>query len=284
MRLLLEYSFNLSFTDICAGALDRLDAGERERLNALMARLIQGDPVQYVTGYAPFCGRDFSVRQGVLIPRPETEELCEWIVSEEKNRFPLSRGIKGVSPYAGLPSPARRPPRILDIGTGSGCIAVTLALDIPHAQVTAWDISPRALQIARDNAERLGADVMFVERDVLAAPQKAESDSYDIIVSNPPYICEQEAKLMEDNVLKHEPHTALFVPDDDPLLFYRHIALHARQMLKTDGLLYLEINPAYALQTKEMLEAKGFTDISIRNDQFGKQRMIKARKQAVSPF
>ena len=261
MRLLLECRFNLSFTDICAGALERMGTKEQALLENLMLRLEQGEPIQYVIGVANFCNRDFAVEPDVLIPRPETEELCYWIMQDAKNTPPTPKGKT-----------------ILDIGTGSGCIAITLALDIPQTKVTAWDISREALVVAQRNADKLCcANVMFQERDVLS---KNEDDNslYDIIVSNPPYICKKEATEMEANVLEHEPHTALFVPDDDPLLFYRNIADYSAKALKPNGLLYFELNPLYAEETKEMLAEKNFVNIIIKEDQFGKHRMIRAQK------
>lgn len=259
VRLLLECRFNLSFTDICAGALERMGTKEQALLESLMLRLEQGEPIQYVIGFANFCNRDFAVEPDVLIPRPETEELCYWIVQDAKNATPTSQGKT-----------------ILDIGTGSGCIAITLALDIPKTKVTAWDISKEALVIAQRNADKLCcANVTFQERDVLSQ-NEVDNSLYDIIVSNPPYICKKEAEDMEANVLEHEPHTALFVPDNDPLLFYRHIAEYAAKTLKPHGKLYFEINPLYAGQIKKMLAEQGFIDIILKEDQFNKQRMIKA--------
>ena len=261
VRLLLECSFGLSYTDICAGALDRLSADDSALLETLMQRLEKGEPVQYVTGYASFCNRDFMVRPGVLIPRPETEELVEKIIRSS--------------------SEGKEKEHILDIGTGSGCIAITLALDIPDAEVTAWDISEEALAIAQENAKALGAGVRFQNVDVLSENKTLlyGNEDYNTIVSNPPYICEKEAGEMESNVLEHEPHTALFVPDDDPLLFYRHIAEYAKTALKHGGRLFFEINPLYAEEIKEMLAEKGFVKIFVKEDLFGKQRIIKAQRK-----
>jgi len=259
VRLLLECRFNLSFTDICAGALERMGTKEQALLESLMLRLEQGEPIQYVIGFANFCNRDFTVEPCVLIPRPETEELCYWIAQDAKNT---------------APTPQDR--TILDIGTGSGCIAITLALDIPQTKVTAWDISKEALVVACANADALKAtNVTFAQKDILKE-EVGGGCLYDIIVSNPPYICKKEADEMEQNVLEYEPHTALFVPDNDPLLFYRHIAEYAAKTLKPHGKLYFEINPLYAGQIKKMLAEQGFIDIIVKEDQFNKQRMIKA--------
>lgn len=271
VRLVLADCFGFSLTDICCGALDNLSPENSMRLDELMRRLEEGEPVQYVTGKAMFCGREFAVRPGCLIPRPETEELCQWIVDETLR-------------YENEDEDGKI--RILDIGTGSGCIAITLALDIKDSKVTAWDISSDALAIAKDNADALHADVDFEIRDALnLSVEKGNSNSLptgegwgraSIIVSNPPYICNKESQDMEQNVLDHEPHLALFVPDDDPLLFYRKIAEYAVQTLTPNGALYFEINPLYVTQLSEMLRRTGFQDIETRTDAFGKQRMVKA--------
>ena len=210
-------------------------------------------PVQYVVGKAWFCDRQFIVRQGCLIPRPETEELCRWIVSD-----------------------SHVDSSILDIGTGSGCIAITLSLDIKDAKVDAWDISDDAIAIARENAEALEAKVNIGKNDALNPPHDVEK--YDVIVSNPPYICNRERLDMDENVLEYEPHTALFVPDDDALLFYRSIARYAFAALRKGGRLYFEINPLYAEEMVMTLEEEGMGDVELREDQFGKQRFIKATK------
>lgn len=210
-------------------------------------------PVQYVVGKAWFCDRQFIVRQGCLIPRPETEELCRWIVSDSHTKT-----------------------SILDIGTGSGCIAITLSLDIKDAKVDAWDISDDAIAIARENAEALEAKVNIGKNDALNPPHDVEK--YDVIVSNPPYICNRERLDMDENVLEYEPHTALFVPDDDALLFYRSIARYALAALRKGGRLYFEINPLYAEEMVMTLEEEEMGDVELREDQFGKQRFIKATK------
>ena len=233
VRLLLFDVFGMTLTDICGGALDHLSDQEQSQLERLMQQLEEGAPVQYVTGKAAFADRTFRVAPGVLIPRPETEELCRMV---ERNS----------------PQDAR----ILDIGTGSGCIAITLALDMPQTSVTAWDISPEALNIAQENAHLLGAAVDFQLHDALSPP---EADAtWDVIVSNPPYICLNEQKDMEPHVLDHEPHQALFVPDDNPLLFYEAITRYASRALRKDGFLAFEINPLYATQTITMMKRYGF--------------------------
>ena len=250
----LDVCFGLSKADILCGAVEEMTAEKTAELNKIFGRLTEGEPVQYVLGRAEFCGRWFSVRPGVLIPRPETEELCAWITADSK---------------------ASASPKVLDIGTGSGCIAITLQLDMPESKVTAWDISADALDVARENAKQLGANVSFVRQDALNAKPEGK---WDVIVSNPPYICEKEKKDMAVNVLEHEPHTALFVPDADPLLFYRAITRLAVQTLSKGGRLYFEINPIYADDTCRMMRAEGMTAVELRSDMYGKQRMAKGVK------
>lgn len=250
----LDVCFGLSKADILCGAVEEMKPEDTDRLRNIFSRLTVGEPVQYVLGRAEFCGRWFDVRPGVLIPRPETEELCAWITADSKE---LDR------------------PKVLDIGTGSGCIAITLQLDMPESRVTAWDISPDALDVARHNAQRLGAPVNFRRHDALSAMPEGE---WDVIVSNPPYICEKEKKDMAVNVLEHEPHTALFVPDADPLLFYRAITRLAVQTLSKGGRLYFEINPIYADDTCRMMRAEGMEAVELRSDMYGKQRMAKGVK------
>lgn len=250
----LDVCFGLSKADILCGAVEEMTAEKTAELNKIFGRLMEGEPVQYVLGRAEFCGRWFDVRPGVLIPRPETEELCAWITADSK---------------------ASASPKVLDIGTGSGCIAITLQLDMQESKVTAWDISADALDVARENAQQLGANVNFVKLDALNAKPEGE---WDVIVSNPPYICEKEKKDMAVNVLEHEPHTALFVPDADPLLFYRAITRLAVQTLSKGGRLYFEINPIYADDTCHMMRAEGMTAVELRSDMYGKQRMAKGVK------
>jgi len=230
-----------------------------------MPRLEGGEPIQYVLGRACFCGRSFAVAPGVLIPRPETEELCRLIIDTH--------------PSESL--------NILDIGTGSGCIAITLALEMPDAEVEAVDISPEALAIAGANAARLGAKVSFHQYDILSEDSPPlgrgrgwgapSTPKYDIIVSNPPYICERERADMERNVLDYEPHTALFVPDDDPLLFYRTIGQKALTMLVPGGILCFEINPLYCDQLIELLRSQGYCEVETVSDSFGKRRFVTAK-------
>ena len=197
----------------------------------------------------------------MLIPRPETEELCRWIVESE------NRKVNGENCS------------VLDIGTGSGCIAITLAAELSQAQVTAWDISAEALRVAEENARRSHVHVSFEQVDALHIPHSSSLvPHFSILVSNPPYICLKERDAMDANVLEHEPHTALFVPDDDPLLFYRAIAQYGREALKDGGWLYFEINPLYAEPLCDMLCAMRFCHVEIKTDQYGKQRMIRAQR------
>lgn len=274
-RMLLEDLFSLSFADILCGATEHLSDADTLRLQQSVARLLDTEPLQYVTGKAFFCGHPFHVAPGVLIPRPETE----WIVDTAVNLVTSSA------------------PRILDIGTGSGCIAtsISLALVDKHCYTEAWDISEDALRIAADNAERLGADVKFRRRDALRLEEdfpaeenqsgaevliadNASSASWDVIVSNPPYICNREAADMHANVLRHEPHLALFVPDTDPLLFYRAIASYAMRSLRKGGWLLFECNTLYAHDTAQMASDMGFATSVVEDDCFGKPRFVKAQK------
>ena len=258
-RMVYEVRFNLTLSDLFIGKDTQLSANDQAELAEITQRLEQQEPVQYVLGQADFCGRTFLVNQHVLIPRPETEELCRWIISEFRDESLEFRDCS-----------------ILDIGTGSGCIAITLAADLPKAEVTAWDISGEALQVARENAKRLHFNVIFELADALNTP--LDHERWDVIVSNPPYICNKERARIEANVLDHEPHTALFVPDDSPLLFYSAIAQYGLTALKTGGRLYFEINPLYAQELAELLSMMSYHDIEIKNDTYGKQRMIRARR------
>ena len=214
--------------------------------------------MQYVVGKAWFCDRQFIVRPGCLIPRPETEELCRWI----ENDISLDT------------------PSILDVGTGSGCIAVTLALDIKGASVDAWDISDDAIAIANDNIHSLKADVNVMKCDAQNPP--SEMDKYDVIVSNPPYVLDSERATMHRNVLDHEPATALFVPDHDPLLFYRAIARYASRALKPGGTLLFETNTAFAHDVALLSEEVGMERVEVRNDRYGKPREVGASRRAAT--
>ena len=325
VRTVLDALFGMSLTDICLGKVTQLSADDTTRLEKIMQRLEKSEPVQYVLGSEWFAGRLFDVAPGVLIPRPETEDLVKWACDEAKEKEkednskeergkeekevskkreaqkkeeqPLSSPLKEEKeglrkgedaskkeeqllsslfknnkevPEKGEEAPH---PSILDIGTGSGCIAITVALALPQARVTAWDISTDALAIAAGNAHRLGASVRFEHQDALSAPD--DEERWDVIVSNPPYICDRERADMSDNVLSYEPELALFVPDSDPLLFYRAIARYASKALKHGGRLLFETNTAYAHEVAQAMADEGFTAIEVRNDCFGKPRMVK---------
>ena len=257
-RILIEELFGLSYTDIVCGATDQLSADDTLRLDTAVRRIEQGEPLQHVLGYADFCGNHFGVNASVLIPRPETE----WLVDEGER---LMNGASNAAPSA--------PKRILDIGTGSGCIAISLKLRLGEAYVEAWDISEEALRTAESNAKALKAEVAFCKRDALRAEESVAP--WDLIVSNPPYICDSERADMDDNVLLHEPHTALFVPDDDPLRFYRAIARYALRSLNNGGSLLFECNTRYAEATGEMMRKMGFEDVTVNDDCFGLPRFVK---------
>lgn len=231
-----------------------LSPKKEQELEDILQRLSRFEPLQYIEGRTLFLGREFWVAPGVLIPRPETEELVELMLKE-------------------IPADAR----ILDVGTGSGCIAISLAKELPDALVTAWDVSPEALSVARANARKLQADVRFVECDVLAC-QVDEVGLYDVIVSNPPYVTEAEKADMEPNVLQWEPSLALFVPDDDPLRFYRRIAVLGRDMLADGGRLYFEINRAYGREMVEMLRTMGYVRVRVEKDLSQNDRFVIAEK------
>ena len=218
-------------------------------LESALERLAKGEPLQYVIGSTPFCGLVFRVDGRVLIPRPETAELVEWVAQD-------------AAPSGSL----------LDVGTGSGCIAISLANRLPGWKVQGWDISDGALEVARENNRLNGTQVEFRKVDIL----NAESDCrFDVIVSNPPYVLDSEKGQMEDTVLEYEPHLALFVSDSDPLLFYRAIAAFGHRTLNPGGKLYFEINPLKVEEMKDMLMGAGYRDVEVRNDIFGKPRMIK---------
>lgn len=257
-RILIEELFGLSYTDIVCGATDQLSADDTLRLDTAVRRIEQGEPLQHVLGYADFCGNHFGVNASVLIPRPETE----WLVDEGER---LMNSASNAAPSA--------PKRILDIGTGSGCIAISLKLRLGEAYVEAWDISEEALRTAESNAKALKAEVAFCKRDALRAEGRVAP--WDLIVSNPPYICDSERADMDDNVLLHEPHTALFVPDDDPLRFYRAIARYALRSLNNGGSLLFECNTRYAEATGEMMREMGFEDVTVNDDCFGLPRFVK---------
>lgn len=255
--VVLEDAFGLSHTDIYLGKDTAFSEDDTIRLEKILRRLEQGEPVQYVIGTAQFCNLTFRVTPDTLIPRPETEELVGWVASLLPFEAPCS---------------------VLDVGTGTGCIAISLAKQFPRAQVTAWDISEGALAVARQNAQANGVTVDFRRTDVLevvnesAASTPTHAPLY--IVSNPPYICERERAEMETHVLDYEPASALFVPDADPLLFYRALARLGQQLHAAAVL--VEINQAYGQETVRMFQSSGYSNVELRRDIYGKDRMIKA--------
>ncbi|MBS1771753.1 MAG: peptide chain release factor N(5)-glutamine methyltransferase [Bacteroidetes bacterium] len=246
------------------GKLERLTnkdknftTAQEKQYNNIKAQLQQAVPLQYIIGKTWFMNREFSVNSSVLIPRPETEELVQWIVSDCKD--------------------SNQQPTILDIGTGSGCIAVSLKLELPESKVEACDVSPGAVLVARANADMLGADMTLQAIDFTYVSQHDLLGKYDIIVSNPPYIPYTEKHTLHANVVEHEPHVALFVPGDEPLLFYDLIADFGKTHLNNKGLIYCELDRDYSTQAKALFESKGYADVEIRKDLHGNTRMLKAK-------
>lgn len=271
-RMLVEEKFSLSFADIICGGVEALSDADKQWIEAAVKRLEQGEPIQYVLGWAWFGGLKFNVRSGVLIPRPETEWLVDNICAH--------------------PAPSNdRPLRILDIGTGSGCIALSIKQRLTETYVEAWDISTEALSIAADNARSLGLDVVWRQQDALNITPNVlsttpndnsvvpDSPLWDVIVSNPPYICERERTDMARNVLEHEPSTALFVPDTDPLLFYRAITRYAVGSLNEGGRMLFECNTLYAGDTARMMADEGMTATQVYDDCFGKPRFAVGKRK-----
>ncbi len=276
--LLMEKAAGLSPTDALTNAPQAEE--HHTTLLALAERVAQGEPVQYVLGEADFCGMTLKVAPGVLIPRPETEELVKWVVEEVRTLRTQS------SPNN--PSNRNTPTTLLDIGTGSGCIAIALAHLLPHAHVEAWDISEDALRIAHENAQRQGVNITFRQVDVMGNPDSLEIPDFpeipgnpvppfSLLISNPPYICQEEAQEMEPHVLEHEPGIALFVPNDDPLRFYRRIGELGRQgLLAPGGLLFFEVNRRFGHEVVSLLQQMGYHEVELRKDIFGNDRMVKA--------
>lgn len=253
-KLLLTQVFGMSVVELYAGKDTIFSANEQKQLDDILIRLQKQEPIQYIIGMEEFYGLTFEVNGDVLIPRPETGELIDWIVKEHKHAQA----------------------KILDIGTGSGCIAISLAKNLEAAEVVSWDVSEEALQVAARNCRRNDVRVILEHRDVLQASPTGER--FDMIVSNPPYITEKEKTDMSANVLDWEPELALFVPDDKPLLFYKKIAELGVDMLVPGGKLYFEINREYGRQTVDMLVGLGYKNIELRKDLFQNDRMIKAEK------
>lgn len=256
--LLAEKLLHLSRIDIALQLDDTLTSDEEINFNQAIDRLKINEPVQYILGETEFFGYPFLVNKQVLIPRPETEELVSWIIEDVD----------------------KKKATILDIGTGSGCIAISLAKKLNNAVVSAIDISNKAIEVAKKNALVNNVNVEYSSVDVLNFEDKLVlqdkwKSKFDIIVSNPPYVRMQEKKLMQLNVIDHEPDIALFVEDDDPLLFYRRISELSRQYLKHNGTLYLEINEYLGVEMEKMLNEAGFKHVELKKDMFGKNRMIK---------
>jgi release factor glutamine methyltransferase len=268
-RLVAEKRYGLSRVDIALepGAEVSLHAADLEEI---LADIAAARPVQYILGVADFDGMEFAVGEGVLVPRPETEELVRWIIAN----YELRESGHARLTQSGIEN-GGRPLNILDIGTGSGAIAIALAKRLPEAHVTAIDISPAALRYARENNARLAAGVSILEADILSSQLSIVNYPLSIIVSNPPYIPASERQSMAPNVTEHEPAPALFVPDADRLVFYRAIAKFARRNLAPDGALYFEIHENAAREIVALLEAEGFHDIVVRDDINSKPRMVR---------
>lgn len=259
VRYVLEVRYNISIPDIYMGKDRHFSEEERAELDFIVERLLHQEPVQYILGQADFHGLTFNVAPGVLIPRPETEELVDWVLEE------LGR-LKNAT--------------VLDVGTGSGCIAVSLAKTCPGAKVSALDVSPAALEIAHANAQAIGVEVNMLCGDILHPDGNdvLSKSSWDIIVSNPPYICDSEAMEMSKNVLGFEPHEALFVPDDNPLLFYKAITDYSIRKLNPEGKLFVEINRAYADEVMMLFSDTGFVGVELKKDMYDNNRMVKCIK------
>lgn len=251
--ILLEEVLGLSRVEIVFNLNNSIDNEFLKVLLNALQQLKNHIPIQYIIGHTTFCDLKFNVSKDVLIPRPETEELVQWIINDFKN-------FKKIN--------------VLDIGTGSGCIAISLAKYLPNATVYALDISEKAIEIAKGNAKLNEVDINFIHADILALQQL--NRTFDCIVSNPPYVQQKEKIKMEKNVLDNEPHTALFVPDNNPLLFYNAIATFAQNHLEKNGHLYFEINRAFGSKIKEMLQDNNFKEVILKQDFYKADRMIKA--------
>ncbi len=256
--LLCEYFLGMNRTSVILNPNTRLSESELLSFNFSIKDLKKEKPIQYIIGSTDFFDFNFLVDEHTLIPRPETEELVQWIIDKEKSAIPLY---------------------VLDIGTGSGCIAISLAKQLSNTKVTGIDISEEALQIAQLNNENLHASVSFDLIDILNPPQTFNA-KFNIIVSNPPYVLESEKALMKKNVLQYEPNQALFVEDNDPLLFYRKILDFARERLLANGRIYFEINEKMNVELSALLNDYKYRDIEIKNDLFDRPRMVCATKKS----
>lgn len=251
-RILLEFYLKVNFHKVYTEPTFLVNAQSAAQLQDAVERLTKSEPIQYILGETEFYGLRFLVNSSVLIPRPETEELVQWAIDDIK----------------------KSELRVLEVGTGSGCIAVSLAKNLPACKVVAVDISESALHVASQNALTNGVDVQFIKADVFD-DALFYLPKFDVIISNPPYVTESERVLMNKNVLDFEPQIALFVPDSNPLKFYSRIAEVALNLLNDNGLMYFEINEAYSFQTKLMLQNLGFRKVEVRKDIFDKDRMIR---------
>lgn len=274
--LVMESRMGLQHIDRILRRSEPLDPSAETRLAADVDALLRNEPVQYVLGEAWFDGLLLKVDRHVLIPRPETEELVQWVAADIAA---AAKSSQASSP-APTPSSGAARPAILDIGTGSGCIPIALRKRLPHAELTGLDISPDALAVARENGTRYAPTVQWIQADILDETHWNDLPVYDIIVSNPPYIASAERSDMHTRVLAHEPHLALFVPDEDPLLFYRGIARFCKTRLCAGGALYLEINEALGEETKTLLQEEGFGEVILKKDLQEKDRMIRAKRGA----
>lgn len=253
IRIIIPHVLNLPYSNLLTKTNLLLNEEQRSSLSSIIERLKVYEPIQYIVGEEEFFGLPFMVDKNTLIPRPETEELVEQVIIDNQGKTPS----------------------ILDIGTGSGCIAISLAKNFRNSRVSAWDFSQNALNIAKKNASLNHVDVTFLQVDILGDYPKDKR--FSIIVSNPPYVLESEKKDMEQNVLGYEPHSALFVPDNNPLLFYERIANIAIELLTPNGMLYFEINRKKGIETMDMLCRKGFLGISLHKDISGNDRIVKAQ-------
>lgn len=245
-----------TLTDLLLREEERLSPAEVSQVGAIVSRLRQREPIQYILGEVTFGGLTLRVNPAVLIPRPETEELIHWIIT----------------------SRSEAPHSLLDIGTGSGCIALALSKAFPHCDTRGCDLSEEALTVARNNALINHSGARFFKADILRWPAFREWQKTDLIVSNPPYVMESEKNEMEEHVVLHEPPLALYVPDEDPLLYYRHIAAFAREWLSEEGELFLEINRRFGQEVTTLLSQHGFRKSEVRNDLSGNPRMVRAQK------
>ncbi len=274
MRILLEDLFGIDQKSQILNPDMTIDEIQHHALEQAVGRLLNDKPIQYVTGVAEFCDLKFKVNESVLIPRPETEEMVQMICATSllcHSNVGLREGMESIGDGA-----KHQPMRIWDIGTGSGCIAVSLAKRFPDAEVFAFDVSEKALQVAESNALLNKVKVNFIHDDVLNPHSEIFSQPVDLVVSNPPYVCEKERNSMERNVLDWEPENALFVPDADPLLFYRQILRLSKKQLSPNGAVWFEINEAMGKEMLDLCHAEGFAEAEIFDDFAGKARVCKA--------